>query len=77
MAARAHVTPRHLSRLFAEHAGISPLNYLQTIRLERAEQALARGASPSDAALAAGFSSDQQLRRTRRARTGASDAPRH
>jgi len=77
MAARAHVTPRHLSRLFAEHAGISPLGYLQSIRLERAEQALARGASASDAALAAGFSSDQQLRRTRQARAAAGARPTH
>lgn len=65
MAAQAHVTPRHLSRLFASHAGTTPLHYLQGIRLEHAAQALASGASASRAAEQAGFSSDQQLRRTR------------
>ncbi|QPF75476.1 helix-turn-helix domain-containing protein [Roseateles sp. DAIF2] len=66
MAAAAHVTPRHLSRLFASHAGVTPLHYLQAIRLERAGQARAQGQSASQAALQAGFSSDQQLRRARR-----------
>jgi transcriptional regulator GlxA family with amidase domain len=59
----AHVTERHLQRLFAEHAGVSPLHYLERIRLEHARQSLARGASVTRAAEAAGFSSDLQLRR--------------
>lgn len=66
MAEVAHVTPRHLGRLFAEHAGTTPLRYLQTVRLELAERALSRGASRTEAATGAGFSSDQQWRRTRR-----------
>ncbi len=64
MAAMGHVTERHLLRLFKEHAGVSPLQYLQTIRLERARQSLERGAQVTQAAEAAGFSSDLQLRRT-------------
>jgi transcriptional regulator GlxA family with amidase domain len=63
MAAQGAVTPRHLSRLFAVHARVTPLHYLQHIRLEHARQALARGASVTQAALQAGFSSDQQMRR--------------
>ncbi|TDP71127.1 GlxA family transcriptional regulator [Roseateles toxinivorans] len=63
MAAQGAVTPRHLSRLFATHAQVTPLHYLQNIRLEHARQALARGASVTQAALDAGFSSDQQMRR--------------
>src|SRR5258706_16258920 len=59
----AHVTERHLQRLFAEHAGVSPLHYLERIRLEHARQSLARGASVTRAAEVAGFSSDLQLRR--------------
>lgn len=59
----AHVTERHLSRLFAAHAAVSPLAYLRAIRLERARQALARGASVMRAAEEAGFRSDLQLRR--------------
>ncbi len=64
MASMGHVTERHLLRLFKEHAGVSPLQYLQTIRLERARQALERGAQVTQAAEAAGFTSDLQLRRT-------------
>lgn len=66
MAAVAHVTPRHLGRLFSEHAGTTPLRYLQSIRLELAERARQQGASLADAAQRAGFSSEQQWRRTRR-----------
>jgi len=58
-----HTTARHLLRLFLEHAGVSPLEYLRAIRLERARQALARGASVSQAAEAAGFRSSLQMRR--------------
>jgi transcriptional regulator GlxA family with amidase domain len=58
-----HTTARHLLRLFREHVGIPPLQYLRSIRLERARQALACGASVTRAAESAGFHSDQQLRR--------------
>jgi transcriptional regulator GlxA family with amidase domain len=70
MADRAHVTPRHLLRLFLEHAGVSPLNYLQSIRLAHARQALERGANVTQAAEAAGFTSDLQLRRAWRRHWG-------
>lgn len=63
LSAVAHVTERHLLRLFSEHAGVSPLHYLERIRLEHARRALQRGATVTRAAEAAGFSSDLQLRR--------------
>lgn len=63
LAAVGFVTERHLLRLFLEHAGVSPLGYLQSIRLERARQALERGASVTRAAESAGFRSDLQFRR--------------
>lgn len=63
LAALGHATQRHLLRLFVEHAGVSPLRYLEAIRLERARQALERGASVSRAAADAGFRSGLQLRR--------------
>ncbi|OWQ83410.1 hypothetical protein CDN99_26340 [Roseateles aquatilis] len=66
MAGIGHVTPRHLTRLFTQHGGTTPLDYLRAIRLELARREIERGARPVQAALAAGFSSDQQLRRTRR-----------
>ncbi|MFN8899432.1 MAG: GlxA family transcriptional regulator [Pseudomonadota bacterium] len=68
MAAVAHVTPRHLSRLFGAHAGTTPLRYLHAIRLALAERARGEGARRAEAARDAGFSSEQQWRRTRRAR---------
>ena len=63
LAALGQVTERHLLRLFTDHAGVSPLHYLQAIELERARQSLERGASVSHAADAAGFRSDLHLRR--------------
>jgi transcriptional regulator GlxA family with amidase domain len=64
MAAVAHTSPRHLTRLFLEHAGIAPLQYLRRIRLAVAQAALASGRNVTQAAELAGFSSDTQLRRT-------------
>jgi transcriptional regulator GlxA family with amidase domain len=64
MAAVGHTSPRHLTRLFLQHAGIAPLAYLRRIRLSVAEAALASGRSVTQAAELAGFSSDTQLRRT-------------
>ena len=64
LARAGHTTERHLLRLFLEHAGVSPLQYLQAIRLERARQALEFGASVTRAAELAGFRSAAQMRRT-------------
>jgi transcriptional regulator GlxA family with amidase domain len=63
MAAVGHVTERHLLRLFVQHAGVSPLKFLQHIRLERARQLIERGASVANSAEVAGFRSDLHLRR--------------
>jgi transcriptional regulator GlxA family with amidase domain len=64
MAEVAHTSPRHLTRLFLEHTGIAPLQYLRRIRLAVAQTALQSGQNVTQAAEAAGFSSDTQLRRT-------------
>ncbi len=40
LARAAHVSPRHLSRLFAEHAGTTVLAYQQSLRVARAQQLL-------------------------------------
>jgi transcriptional regulator GlxA family with amidase domain len=63
MSAVGHVTERHLLRLFLRHAGVSPLRYLQEIRLLRARQSLEHGASVARAAEVAGFRSGSQMRR--------------
>lgn len=63
LARAGHTTERHLLRLFLEHARVSPLQYLQAIRLERARQALEYGANVTRAAELAGFRSALQMRR--------------
>jgi transcriptional regulator GlxA family with amidase domain len=63
MAQVACTTERTLSRLFALHAGLTPLAYLRAIRLALARSALAAGHGVSAAAEAGGFSSDLQFRR--------------
>lgn len=63
MADIAHTSPRHLTRLFVEHASVAPLAYLRQIRLAVAQQALRSGRNVTQAAEMAGFSSDTQLRR--------------
>ena len=63
MAALAATTPRTLSRLFAEHAGVSPQAYVRGVRLAAARRALEAGASVAAASDAAGFSGELQLRR--------------
>lgn len=74
MAEVAHTSARHLGRLFTEHAGIAPLDYVRQLRLAVAETALQAGLNVTQAAAMAGFSSDTQLRRTWRD-LGRSGAP--
>jgi transcriptional regulator GlxA family with amidase domain len=64
MAHVGHTSARHLTRLFLDHAGTAPLQYLRRIRLAVARAALESGHSVTRAAELAGFSSDTQLRRT-------------
>lgn len=74
MAQLVHTTPRTLNRLFAAHAGTTPLAYVRGIRIALARAALAAGSSVAQAAETAGFSSDLQLRRAWHA-VGAPGAP--
>lgn len=70
MAAVAHVTPRHLARLFAAHVGHTPRAYVEGIRVAHASDAIERGAAPKQALSAAGFAGERQWRRARQ-RVGA------
>lgn len=63
MAEAGHTSTRHLTRLFTEHAGLPPLDYLRRIRLAVAQAALQSGRNVTQAAEVAGFRSDTQLRR--------------
>lgn len=64
LAAQAHVSARHLTRLFAEHAGISVVGYQQRLRVARARELLAeRQLSVERVAELAGFASARDFRR--------------
>lgn len=63
LAGIAHVTPRHLTRLFREHAGVTPRDYVERVRHAVAAQAIAGGLPAARAAELAGFSNDRQWRR--------------
>lgn len=63
MAQVACTSTRHLSRLFEEHTGMSPLQFVRGIRVELAAKALQAGKSVAQAVEISGFSSDLQLRR--------------
>ena len=62
MAAAAHVTERHLARLFRLHAGLSPRAWVEQVRAALAGQALAQGQSERAALTLAGFSTARQMR---------------
>jgi transcriptional regulator GlxA family with amidase domain len=62
MAAVAHVTPRHLARLFREHTSLSARGWLEQVRATLAAQALRQGRDEREAVALAGFSSPRQMR---------------
>jgi transcriptional regulator GlxA family with amidase domain len=65
LAAVACVTPRHLSRLFAQHVGSTPRAYVEGIRAAVVQRALDQGQAAAHARGSAGISSDRQWRRVR------------
>ncbi|MFZ2989845.1 GlxA family transcriptional regulator [Ideonella sp.] len=65
LAALAHVTPRHLTRLFQLHAGLSPRAHVEQVRMALASEGLASGLNLQEAVRLAGFSSERQWRRAR------------
>jgi transcriptional regulator GlxA family with amidase domain len=72
MAALAHVTPRHLARLFREHVGRSPREYVEGIRVALAERALREGQPVKRAIAEAGIGGARQWRRIRARRASLS-----
>ena len=62
LAARLGMGPRHLSRLFAEHLGASPLQVALTLRIQRAKRLLDSTDLPiSTIAQRAGFSGPRRM----------------
>jgi len=74
LASTAHVTPRHLARLFQEHVSLSPRAYVEHVRRGLAQHALAGGASNADAARLAGFETTRRLRQALQRRSPASSS---
>jgi transcriptional regulator GlxA family with amidase domain len=63
LADAAHVSVRHMRRLFVEHAGITPLAYVNGVRVALARQMLSsQRVSVESAAEKVGFASARQLR---------------
>jgi transcriptional regulator GlxA family with amidase domain len=63
LAARANVSPRHLTRLFQSEVGMTPAKYVELIRLDAAKSMLNAGHSVTSTAERAGFGSSESLRR--------------
>ena len=55
MAEQINVSPFHLIRLFKNATGLSPYEYLLSLRMEHAKQLLQKGYSVKQAAWKAGF----------------------
>jgi transcriptional regulator GlxA family with amidase domain len=71
MAERAAMSPRNFARIFMKETGMTPLTYLDQIRLERAIRLLENTVCPMEmVASGSGFSSGEQLRRVFRRRMG-------
>jgi transcriptional regulator GlxA family with amidase domain len=66
LSAHAGVSERTLTRLFGRATGgLTPLRYQQTLRLERAQHLIGRGATAESAASEVGFEDARMLRRLR------------
>lgn len=72
LASRAHVSPRHLSRLFRQELGSSPSKYVEGVRVDAAIRLLHAGQSVTACAQQVGVGSPETLRRMFLTRVGVS-----
>jgi transcriptional regulator GlxA family with amidase domain/GNAT superfamily N-acetyltransferase len=72
LAGRAHVSARHLSRLFHDELGTSPAKYVEAVRVDAALRILTEGHSVTTAAQRTGIGSPETLRRAVVGRLGIS-----
>ncbi len=71
LALRAGISPRHLQRRFTAELGVPPGSYVERVRVEAAQRALAEGDDPVEAiARRCGFGTAETLRRTFHRRVG-------
>lgn len=68
----ARVSPRHLTRLFRNELGSTPMKHVEDVRFERARAHLANGHSVTRAAELAGFGCSETMRRAFANRLGIS-----
>jgi transcriptional regulator GlxA family with amidase domain len=72
LAARAAMSPRHMTRLFREELGTTPARYVEAVRFDSAKAAIEGGHSIGEAAERAGYGSPESLRRAFVSRLGLS-----
>ncbi len=63
LATLAGLSRAHLTRAFSRAFGVAPHGYLNAVRLRRAQQALLRGQSLTEAAVASGFADQSHFTR--------------
>jgi transcriptional regulator GlxA family with amidase domain len=63
LATRAHLSPRHLARMFHDELSTTPARYLRDVRVDAAKALLDAGHSVTHAAERSGFGSSETLRR--------------
>ncbi|MFI6340851.1 GlxA family transcriptional regulator [Streptomyces sp. NPDC050535] len=63
LAARLHISTRHLTRLFQDEMGTTPARYVESIRFGIAKSLLDQGYTATQTASLAGFPSYESLRR--------------
>jgi transcriptional regulator GlxA family with amidase domain len=64
LAARANLSPRHLTRLFHTELGTTPAKYVELIRFDAAKAMLDSGHSVTETAQRSGYGSSESLRRS-------------
>ncbi|MFD0485359.1 GlxA family transcriptional regulator [Kineococcus sp. GCM10028916] len=72
LAARAHLSPRHLTRLFHAELATTPGRYVEAVRVDAAVRLLHEGHSVAATARAVGIGSPETLRRVFTAHVGVS-----
>ncbi|WP_296370915.1 GlxA family transcriptional regulator [Pseudonocardia sp.] len=72
LAARAALSPRHLTRLFRDELGTTPARYVESVRFDAAKSALESGHTVTEVAERVGYGSPETLRRAFVARLGVS-----
>ena len=71
LASKAAMSERNFRRVFAEEVGVSPMTFVEQVRVDAARRFLEEGDLPlKTVAQKVGFSSDEQLRRSFMRRVG-------